>query len=245
MFRGHQQIKNKIKKPHRHHHHHHHSNNNNHKPNNQKIMIVARVLSSSSSVLLALLCLFTATSVVQSQEVCSPLIVRGIFNEGYITERKQCDDVDFAKVEEAIGSADVDRRRQLRSSSPGHRLLQVNCARICAGLPPGGCVKYGCPGDYDDDRRRALSDEQGNGVDIVVLDEDYFANLATTTTNNNGGRNLETCGISEEDCIEYKAKLYQLVLSALPDVKNECANLILSPSLLQCIVMTDAPATRR
>jgi hypothetical protein len=199
-------------------------------------------------VLLAVLCFLTVTvTVVQSQEICSPLIVRGIFNEGYITDRKQCDDLDFSKVEEAVHSAEaiiVERRRLRSSSGPGHRLLQINCARICAGLPPGGCVQYGCPGDYDDDRRRALSvEEQDNGVDIVVLDEDYFANLATTTTNNNGGRNLQTCGISEEQCIEYKAKLYQLVLSALPDVKNECANLILSPSLLQCIVMTAAPAT--
>jgi hypothetical protein len=169
-------------------------------------------------------------------------MVRGIFNEGYITDRKNCDDVDFAKVEEAVRSSEaifVERRR-LRSSGPDHRLLQINCARICAGLPPGGCVQYGCPGDYDDDRRALTNSvEQDDEVNIVVLDEDYFSNLTT----NGGGRELQTCGISEEHCIDYKAKLYGLVLSALPDVKNECANLILSPSLLQCIVLTATPAT--
>jgi hypothetical protein len=66
-------------------------------------------------------------------------------------------------------------------------------------------------------------------LDDVFNNDDEFA----------GGeqRKLQaTCGISEQECIDGKAALYRTVLASLGTISNECANLLLAPGLLQCIV---------
>jgi hypothetical protein len=72
---------------------------------------------------------------------------------------------------------------------------------------------------------------------LLILDDIFYSD-DKPVPGVPGDRQLlaTTCGVSEVDCIRAKAALYQAVLSALGDVDTSCANLLLAPGLLQCIV---------
>jgi hypothetical protein len=198
----------------------------------------------------------TATSAVNATS-CGDLVVRALLNEGYATNHKNCTDADFVRVLDAVteafdavgSSGDATRARQLTAAGQEerkHRQL-VNCADLCEGKTRntcmttmgGACYSYGslssnCPPPPGLCYRRLVEEPT-----YIVLDDEWDRPVVVGG-DNGGDRKLvdvaTTCGISEEDCIHAKAQLYQTILSVLGDLDTTCANLILSPSLLQCMV---------
>lgn len=159
---------------------------------------------------------------------------------------QNCTYDDIVRVESAIAQAFAQQgTRNLRSGTARRgRGLQV-CTTVCAAL-----TRYTCQSNYPGCHywansncpastttvcgRRKLQEES---VTLLILD-DLFYNDDEPVPGAPGDRQLleTTCGVSEVDCIRAKAALYQAVLSALGNVDTSCANLLLAPGLLQCIV---------
>jgi hypothetical protein len=142
----------------------------------------------------------------------------------------------------------LDGTRQLRTEE---RKLH-NCHIVCDNMPRQTCINNyyhcetwsytNCPGGYCY-RRRA----QESTASYVVLDDIFNnnnENELAVVVGGDGHRQLTTGSIAscftEQQCIEKKALLYTTALSHLGNVATECANLLLSPATLQCLMVMDA-----
>jgi hypothetical protein len=159
---------------------------------------------------------------------------------------QNCTYDDIVRVESAIAQAFAQQgTRNLRSSTAQRgRGLQV-CTTVCRYLTRYTCqsnypgchnwANVNCPASTTTlcDRRKL----QQESATLLILDDIFYSDDKPVPGVPGDRQLLETtCGVSEVDCIRAKAALYQAVLSALGDVDTTCANLLLAPGLLQCIV---------
>jgi hypothetical protein len=152
-------------------------------------------------------------------------------------------------VQAAVYSAfhALDGTRQLRTEE---RKLH-NCHIVCDNMARTTCIQnyYHCEswayvncGSWCY-RRRA----QQSRASYVVLDDIFNNNNnyndPAVIVGGDGHRQLTNAAISscftELECIEKKALLYTTVLSLLGNVATECANLLLSPANLQCLMVME------
>jgi hypothetical protein len=101
----------------------------------------------------------------------------------------------------------------------------------CSTWAQVNCNSSGCD--------RKLEDEKAE-------EEFTFLNLDEVWNDDerdpNSRRLEQTCGISEQECIDGKGKLVRSILSVLGDVDTECANMALAPLSVTCMVAV-RPAT--
>jgi hypothetical protein len=79
---------------------------------------------------------------------------------------------------------------------------------------------------------------------FLVLDELFYDQQQQQPADNGSGGsrrilNPVVYSVSEADCIAAKATLYQAALAQLGDIATSCANLILSTTNLQCLVVVN------
>jgi hypothetical protein len=212
------------------------------------------------TVLLAAL-LSVAPVAASNATACGKLVIRAALNEGFATAHKNCTEADHALVQTAVYAAfealDMEgTRRGLRAK---RKLSHTNCAAYCDGLSRITCINtdytqhlncdswasINCPGGWC---RRNLA--QPKPVPYIVVDDifdnddnDGDAPVVVHGGGSDGRRELTTGAItscvSELECIEKKALLYSTVLSLLGNVATECANLMLSPNVLHCLMVMD------
>jgi hypothetical protein len=184
-------------------------------------------------------------------------IVRAVFNNGYTTPNKMCTEKDFAVVADAVIATGIKaptpiyRQRQLRADSrtqqDSRRKLGHNCSHACKGLPKFTCMSMAAGGTscysyaYNSCgticQRRKLEEEEAAASKFIVLDDIFDDD----STGGDDGRKLNTAhGISESKCNKAKLKVVMVVLSTLAQLSVPCASLLLSPSNLQCLVVTAA-----
>jgi hypothetical protein len=75
------------------------------------------------------------------------------------------------------------------------------------------------------------NDNNDDDAPVVVHDGGVRIRQLTAGT-------IASC-VSEQACIEKKALLYTTALSLLGNVATECANLLLSPNELHCLMVMD------
>jgi hypothetical protein len=90
--------------------------------------------------------------------------------------------------------------------------------------------------------RRKLQEEAAAQAlqQYLVLDELFYDQ--SQPDDGSGRRKLVNTTVhmvSEVDCINAKARLYQAALAQLDNVATTCANLVLSPNNLQCLLVLD------
>jgi hypothetical protein len=139
----------------------------------------------------------------------------------------------------------LDGTRKLRTEE---RKLH-NCHIVCDNMLRTTCINnyYHCEswayvncGSWCY-RRRA----QESTASYVVLDDIFNndSNDPAVVVGGDGHRQLTTGTLAscftEQQCIEAKALLYSTALSHLGNVATECANLLLSPATLQCLMVFD------
>jgi hypothetical protein len=176
------------------------------------------------------------------------MILMGLLNEGYPTDSKHCTEEDFNKVMAAVNAAFVGslrRSRTLRGARP-QRKLSGHCPNVCAALTKytcltiSGCSTWAQVNCNNSGCDRKLEEEKAEEEEFTFLNLDEVWSDDARDPNN---RRLEqTCGITEPECIEGKAKLIMTALSVLGDVDTTCANFVLSPMKLTCMVAVH-PAT--
>lgn len=169
-------------------------------------------------------------------------------NRAFFLVSQHCTEEDFNKVMAAVNAAFVGslrRSRTLRGARP-QRKLNGHCPNVCAALTKytcltiSGCSTWAQVNCNNSGCDRKLEVEKAEEEEYTFLNLDEVWNDDARDPNN---RRLEqTCGITEPECIEGKAKLVMTALSVLGDVDSTCANIILAPIKLTCMVAVH-PAT--
>jgi hypothetical protein len=89
--------------------------------------------------------------------------------------------------------------------------------------------------------RRKLQEEAAAQApqQFLVLDELFYDQQQDDGSGRRKLVNSTVHMVSEIDCINAKARLYQAALAQLDFIATECANLVLSRNNLQCLLVND------
>jgi hypothetical protein len=181
----------------------------------------------------------------QRKEFITLTSLAQFFNRDFFLASQHCTEADFTKVFTAVSNAFTSptRSRTLRGVGP-QRKLSGHCPNACAAVTKYTCMTIG--GCYYWAQVNCNSSGCDRKLEEEKAEEEFtFLNLDEVWNDDErdpSSRRLEqTCGISEQECIDGKQKLLMTMLSVLGDIDTECASMALAPVTVTCMVAV-APA---